>query len=126
MIGSLTGESIAIAKEWRTFSYVDLNGCKRTIAIPAEKMYIKIKRCGYARLEYTYETVGNDEGIEIQRSTGYVIKGLPDPKPDYYWVVTKDVYDAAKASSRGAADLYFLGNRVPHCPCNGYTGLFVE
>ena len=126
MIGSLTGGSIAIAKEWRTFSWIDSCGYKRNIAIPAEKMYIKIKRCGYARLEYTYETVGNDKGIEIQRSTGYVIKGLPDPKPGRYWVVTKDVYDAAKASSRGADDLYFICNPIPHCSCNGYTGLAVE
>lgn len=126
MIGSLTGESIAIAKEWRTFSFVNLSGRKRTIVIPTEKTYIKINRCGYARLEYTYETAGNNEGIEIQRSTGYVIKGLPDPKPGCYWVVTKDVYDAAKASSRGADDLYFVCNRIPHCPCNGYTGLAVE
>ena len=126
MIGSLTGESIAIAKEWRTFSFNHDDGYKRTITIPAEKTYIKINRCGYARLEHTYKIVGNNKGVEIQRSTGYVIKGLPDPKPGRYWVVTKDVYDAAKASSRGADDLYFLGNRVPHCPCNGYTGLFVE
>lgn len=74
---------------------------------------IIVPQAGFtARCESRTEEVGNIAGIPLQSVRYGDVEGLPPFVEGICYIVSRPVYEAAKASSRGVTDLYVVGETI--------------
>ncbi len=94
--------------------------------IMSEDWTITIPVVGLAKCAPKFTAHGKLGPMPCDRSCFSKVLGLPDVKPGYCYIVSREVFEAAKNSPRGAADLYMVGEETRNNSAVGYKRLVFE